>query len=54
MLRVEKKDDEYVLKSEETIAEFLLRNLENRFPQSAINWRSEEKLGKYFPENNDE
>ncbi len=53
MLRVEKKDDEYVLSSEETIAEFLLRNLENRFPQSAINWRSEEKLGAYLPENDD-
>jgi len=41
MLRVEKNDDEYVLKSEETISEFLSHNLDNRFPPQAGGWREE-------------
>lgn len=56
MLRIKKGGDgenKYRLDSEETIAEFLFRNLENRFPQHARQWRKEENLGKYLPKNGD-
>jgi hypothetical protein len=56
MLRIKKGGDDenkYRLDSEETIAEFLFRNLENRFPQHARQWRKEENLGKYLPKNGD-
>ena len=56
MLRVKKGGDQegYRLDSKETIAEFLFRNLENRFPKYAQRWRKQENLGKYFPENNNQ
>jgi MoxR-like ATPase len=47
MLRVKREDGDYILDSEGTIAQFLFRNLKNRFPQQAEDWRSD--LAEYFP-----
>jgi hypothetical protein len=47
MLRVSKSDSEYRLESDETISEFLFRNLQTRFPHQAEGWRWE--LDDYLP-----
>jgi MoxR-like ATPase len=48
MLRVSKSDSEYKLESDETISEFLFRNLQTRFPHQAEGWRRE--LDGYLPD----
>jgi len=51
MLRVKRENGDYMLDSEGTIAQFLFRNLQTRFPQQASEWR--QILADYFP-NEDE
>jgi MoxR-like ATPase len=41
MLRVSKSDNGYKLESDETISEFLFRNLQTRFPHQAEGWKHE-------------
>jgi hypothetical protein len=41
MLRVKREDGSYTLESEETIGEFLFRNLKTRFPRQAESWKDE-------------
>ena len=50
MLRVKREDGSYTLESEETIGEFLFRNLKTRFPRQAESWKDE--LDKYLSDGN--
>jgi len=47
MLRVSKGEDGYKLESDETVSEFLFRNLETRFPHQVESWKHQ--LSEYFP-----
>jgi hypothetical protein len=50
MLRVKRENENYTLESEETIGDFLFRNLKTRFPRQAETW--EDDLNKYLSDEN--